>query len=265
LSGIWETGRDSDDIAIRGLSEGWGDVLASLASDQPLLGEGFRGSGTIVRTADNNFQYPASGIDAIHNLGQAWAGFTWHLRENLINSLGSSNGKNMTNDLVIPVFLANSPDIPSALTQVLLRDDNDGNLFNGVPHKDEILRAANRHSLPPIPRLLDVDGNGISEPFKDGYAILLYAAGFRGNDLNNFVGSNCLRCTGSELDSYITGFLPSFDIDRNGATSAFTDGILIIRYLLGSRGNALINSAVMPDATRSTAAEIENYLQLLSQ
>lgn len=39
--------------------------------------------------------------------------------------------------------------------------------------------------------------------------------------------------------------------------------LLIIRYLFGLRGDALIAGAVDPKATRKTAADIEAYLQTL--
>jgi hypothetical protein len=40
-------------------------------------------------------------------------------------------------------------------------------------------------------------------------------------------------------------------------------GLLIIRYLFGLRGDALIAGAIDPKATRKTAADIEAYLQTL--
>ena len=52
------------------------------------------------------------------------------------------------------------------------------------------------------------------------------------------------------------------DVDGNGAFGALTDGRLISRYLAGSRGAALVGGSVIgADATRTTAAAIESYLQ----
>jgi hypothetical protein len=48
---------------------------------------------------------------------------------------------------VLPVFWANSQNIPAAVHQVYLRDDNDANLANGTPHSNEITAAAKRHGL----------------------------------------------------------------------------------------------------------------------
>jgi hypothetical protein len=128
-----------------GLGEGWGDVMASYISKQPLIGESFYLNGTNLRTADNNYVYRLG--DEVHANGQAWAGFAWHLRQNLINSLGNAAGVALAENLVLPVFWANSQNIHEAVYEVYLRDDNDGNLDNGTPHFNEITAAANRHGL----------------------------------------------------------------------------------------------------------------------
>jgi len=54
-----------------------------------------------------------------------------------------------------------------------------------------------------------------------------------------------------------------FDIDGNGAVDAATDCILIMRYLLGLRGSALIASAIGGGATRSSADDVTQHLQSL--
>jgi hypothetical protein len=62
-----------------------------------------------------------------------------------------------------------------------------------------------------------------------------------------------------------TGGGPALDIDGNGELDAATDGLLISRWLLGFRGNALIASAVATiGATRNTAPLIEAYLRELT-
>jgi plastocyanin len=50
------------------------------------------------------------------------------------------------------------------------------------------------------------------------------------------------------------------DIDGNGEISATTDGVLVLRYLLGLRGAALTDGAVGSCPGRTDAA-IETYLQ----
>ena len=43
-------------------------------------------------------------------------------------------------------------------------------------------------------------------------------------------------------------------------SDAATDGILIVRYLFGFRGEALIDAAVGPEAVRTTASDITSFL-----
>lgn len=53
------------------------------------------------------------------------------------------------------------------------------------------------------------------------------------------------------------------DVDGNGVYAATTDGLLLMRYLLGLRGNALIAGAVGAGATRTTSSQIETYIASL--
>lgn len=51
----------------------------------------------------------------------------------------------------------------------------------------------------------------------------------------------------------------TFDIDGDGQMNSATDGLLVLRYLLGMRGAALVNGALGACASRDVAA-IEAYL-----
>ena len=52
----------------------------------------------------------------------------------------------------------------------------------------------------------------------------------------------------------------SWDFDRDGTADALTDGLMLLRYLFGLRGDSLIDAAVANGASRSTATEIEAYI-----
>ena len=54
-----------------------------------------------------------------------------------------------------------------------------------------------------------------------------------------------------------------WDIDGNGQIDALTDGLLILRYLFGLEGEALINGVVADNATRVTANDIQAHLESL--
>lgn len=51
------------------------------------------------------------------------------------------------------------------------------------------------------------------------------------------------------------------DIDGDGESQVLTDGILLIRYLAGFRGDSLVSSAVNSGGTRDNAADIVGYLE----
>ena len=55
----------------------------------------------------------------------------------------------------------------------------------------------------------------------------------------------------------------NLDIDGNNNADALTDGLLVIRYLFGFRGNTLISNVVDSNATRVSITDIENYLSRL--
>jgi len=57
-----------------------------------------------------------------------------------------------------------------------------------------------------------------------------------------------------------TGPFATLDIDANGAVEALTDGILLVRYFLGLRGDALIAGVLGNCATRTLPADIQAYI-----
>ena len=56
----------------------------------------------------------------------------------------------------------------------------------------------------------------------------------------------------------------SLDIDGDGTADALTDGLLILRFLFGFRGDTLTNGVVASGCARCTAAEIDATLSALS-
>ena len=114
------------------------------------------------------------------------------------------------------------------------------------------------------PFSLDVDANGTTDALTDGIIIIRYLFGFTGGVLtDSAIGPGATRTDPTEIVQYLNGGGNSLDIDDNGTTDALTDGILIIRYLFGFTGDALIANAVAPGANRTGAAEIEAHLLML--
>jgi hypothetical protein len=114
--------------------------------------------------------------------------------------------------------------------------------------------------------VLDIDNDGDTLPFTDGLLVLRYLIGFRNDDLvNGVVNVNgCVdRCTALPIQTYIDSILVPLDIDNDGDTLPFTDGLLVLRYLIGFRNDDLVNGVVNLDGCvdRCTALPIQTYIQ----
>ena len=83
--------------------------------------------------------------------------------------------------------------------------------------------------------------------------------------IDGAVANDATRTTAADIETWLLTQKSSdvLDIDGNGNIDALTDGLLIIRYLFGLTGDALIDGAVANDATHTTAANIEAKVQLL--
>ncbi len=53
----------------------------------------------------------------------------------------------------------------------------------------------------------------------------------------------------------------AFDVDGNNQFDALSDGLLLLRYFFGFRGESLINGLIGQGATRTTASEIEAHIE----
>ncbi len=114
------------------------------------------------------------------------------------------------------------------------------------------------------PNPIDVDANGHVDALTDGLLIIRYLFGIRGSALiEGSVANDCSRCTVLEIEPFLQGLVvPSLiDIDGNGTVDTLTDGLLIIRYLFGIRGSALIEGSVSTDCSRCSELDIETFLQ----
>jgi hypothetical protein len=109
---------------------------------------------------------------------------------------------------------------------------------------------------------LDVDGDGGNDALTDGLLILRRM--FLLSDealIQQAVSPLAKYKSAEEIASRIDELGLLLDIDGNGDNDALSDGLLILRYLFGLRGSALIVDVVKSDAKRRTAAEIETYLE----
>ena len=105
--------------------------------------------------------------------------------------------------------------------------------------------------------ILNIDNSNAATQYKagsDGVMLLRYLMGFRGSALSmdalGTAGTQPLR-TDAQIEAHITSYMPRFDVDGDGQTLAMTDGLMIIRRLLGLSGAALTAGA--KQSTRSDA------------
>jgi hypothetical protein len=114
---------------------------------------------------------------------------------------------------------------------------------------------------------LDVDDNGASLFDSDGVLALRYMFGASGASLTNnlTLGAGAQRTSPTDINNFLVQVRPLLDIDGDTNVNPTTDGLLVIRYLLGLRGSALINGVVAPGAARTLAVDIENYIGGLIQ
>jgi hypothetical protein len=133
--------------------------------------------------------------------------------------------------------------------------------------------APTSYSMDIIEGSFDFDGNGTFDALTDGLLFLRYAFDYRGDDATNGVIATDSPKSDAEVLASLETAMGSFgDIDGNGVVDALTDGLLLIRSLFGFTGDALISDAVgdsttagaVGDATRTTAAEIQTYIDSMS-
>ena len=93
---------------------------------------------------------------------------------------------------------------------------------------------------------IDIDNDGNFAAATDGVLLLRHLFGMRDATLtNSAVGANAER-NAAAISSYVAALGNALDIDGDNAVTATTDGLLVLRYLLGLRGTALTNGAVNP-------------------
>jgi hypothetical protein len=147
------------------MHEGLSDYLAATITDQSLIGRGFFGPGTWIRNTENDRVYPAPECQGEpHCVGESIAGSLWDMRQNLVASLGHEAGVALADSLFHYARYGHSTVFPDYFIDLLLVDDDDGDLSDGIPHADEICGGFENHGLscvlpPNAPMVFDV-GSG---------------------------------------------------------------------------------------------------------
>jgi len=120
------------------------------------------------------------------------------------------------------------------------------------------------NSVPVSIKMIDIDGNDKFDALTDGLLILRSMFGLSGTPLiSGVVADDAVYKYSGQIQSRIAALGERIDIDNDGRTDALTDGLLILRYLFGLRGDVLIAGVVSDNAQRSEASDIEAYLLAL--
>ncbi len=119
--------------------------------------------------------------------------------------------------------------------------------------------------LDPVRNDLDIDSSVSVSRYQantDGLLVLRYLIGLRGNELTRGAKNAAALRTDAEIANQLAHLLSSglLDIDGDGQTRSETDGLLILRYLIGYRNNGLVEGA---NAGTLTPAQIEAKIAAL--
>ncbi len=140
-------------LAQGSFGEGFADTVAIMMHDDPIVGAGLFGPGTFVRdVAGANQQYPCNNEN--HVCGLVLAGSWWDIKMNLQETLGDAPGLELARQLFTDWSqittggrLKNAAH-PGTPIEVLIADDDDGDLSNGTPHLAAICDAFAAHNIP---------------------------------------------------------------------------------------------------------------------
>ena len=107
----------------------------------------------------------------------------------------------------------------------------------------------------------DFDGNGQADALTDGLVLLRYTFGLRGETLTRNVIAADSTLTSSQVESEVVNAMVIADIDGNDDVDALTDGLLLLRYLFGLEGQALVQNVTAYGSQRTSADDIQGYIE----
>ncbi|MEQ1594554.1 MAG: hypothetical protein ABL985_05610 [Casimicrobium sp.] len=116
-----------------------------------------------------------------------------------------------------------------------------------------------------VPISLDVDGSGAKGSLTDVFLIHRFLSFMHDSALiNNALHGLATRRDPRAIEDYLSAHRPAFDIDANGVADV-NDGLLLIRYSMGFRGDPLVSGLVSPNTRRTTSSAIELTIATLLQ
>jgi hypothetical protein len=133
--------------------------------------------------------------------------------------------------------------------------------FSNIDNAEGYDFEATNYVITVLPATWDFDGNGLADALTDGLMLLRYTFGIR--DISMALGAMAENATVSatQVVENMHRAITVADIDGNGSTDALTDGLILLRYLFGLRGENLIMGSISSNATRTTHEQIEQYIE----
>jgi hypothetical protein len=131
----------------RAAHEGLADITGALMVDDSRVGAGaFKNDpNRIIRNCKNNYKYPDDIQGEPHHDGQILAGALWDIREytdlETARNLAHFARYGLPDDTDVGICYS------EWLFEVIIADDDDGDLTNGTPHLDEIIKAFDNHNI----------------------------------------------------------------------------------------------------------------------
>ena len=140
--------------------------------------------------------------------------------------------------------------------------DDDGDGFSDAQELADGTNPKSRFSCASCAFSFDVDESQAAQPLTDGLLVIRHLFGFSGDALTaGAVAGLAGRAASEDITVFLTDADAELDIDGNGKSEPLTDGLLLIRYLFGFSGEALISGAIGSGAERNTAAAVEAYIE----
>ncbi len=121
------------------MHEGFSDYLAATMTRQPLIGIGFFGPGSHLRRVDEDRVFPDDVVDESHTDGLIIASALWDFREDI--------GAGAADSLWHFARYGYSADFDDYLIDLLRVDDDNGDIYDGTPNFERIVRNFRPHGV----------------------------------------------------------------------------------------------------------------------
>ncbi len=203
--GHWMNDRYGTGNGPDGMGEGNADTWSMYIWDTPVMGDGFFGPGTNVRTGLNTRQFCGDTHPAcygeVHADGEVWMGASWKVRANLNTTLGNAQGDLAANSLFLAWMNAyNQTQIRSIIeTQWITLDDDNGTIVDGSPHFADIDAGFRAQGFPGLNACPLISNVCTSTTNSTGLAALMHSFG------QNRISSNNLILNATNLPADKTG------------------------------------------------------------